>query len=139
MDFGKALEALKAGKKVRRPYMYPEWVELGNVSNLNDPPDCYKRLIIRDKTESSIDYWKPDDADGDIDILAEDWEILEDFPEVKLHIKEYFTCPKCGHECNTFDELAFELCGVCHTKVKFITKKPGRGYVENASGIKDSI
>jgi len=109
MDFSKALEALKAGKKVTRP-----------VFNGKSLTKC--KLLDVFEFEYEIKEYKLSCCD----VLAEDWVIIEDIPEIKLfRSKEIrLECPKCGRESEqiVYQEDKKETiheCRYCGQKYRF--------------------
>ena len=84
MDFGKALEALKQGKRVRRSFwlgrgFYLYYVPKNHYSAVTEhakkefgtlvPYDAYLAV----KTDHSVVPWTPSHQD----LIEEDWEILD--------------------------------------------------------------
>lgn len=120
MDFGKALEALKAGKNVRQStWNINYYIIYDNVHDKNEYPfGSFDGITTyKDGTYSrNLFEFTPEH------LIAEDWEIVEDIPEVKLHVKEYFTCPKCGHvNIDINIENTFPTCRECGIKVKILS------------------
>ena len=114
MDFSKALEALKAGKKVKLPeFEEGTYLELKNGN-----------YYIKYKSGSIKNYFSA------IPIrytLAEDWEIVEDIQEVpiKITVSETFTCPSCKTSGEYWpsnkedvDAVGYFFCGKCGQKIK---------------------
>ena len=127
MDFSKAFEAMKNGKKVKKS----GW---NDVYIIFEAPDNFYRF-----RPSGL---KEDWYFGNNDILAEDWEIVEDIQEVKLHIKEYFTCPKCGHENIGFHlDNGVSTCTKCGTRVKTLPRcdRSNKKYGEIVSTYKEYL
>ena len=91
MDFGKALEAMKAGKKARRT----TWNHSGKLS-IGSKEQFGKELFVWYNSERNSNSYGIHPIDTS-EILADDWEIIEDIPKVKIEtsIEEYYVCPKC--------------------------------------------
>ena len=118
MDFSETLKALKAGQKVKLPeFEEGTYLELKNDNYYIK----YNSGSIRNYF-SAIPIWYT---------LAEDWEIVEDIPEVKLERNFTFFCPNCQTH-RVLQQLKipdFEkevvTCGNCGTKVKFTNSDYG--------------
>lgn len=93
MNFSEAFEAMKAGKKVRRPDMFPDeyltfQLSLGSGNPMHKEPQRMK---------NGSDRWTYHRFSVK-EMEADNWEIIEDVPEVKLQQSNdtYFICPQCG-------------------------------------------
>jgi len=119
MNFSEALEAMKAGKKVIRSSKSFETYIIGQFP-LDEPGT--KTDIIAENG-----FFKKISVFGSEGILAEDWEVVDEYPKVKLHFK----CPRCNQ--NSEFEKKFLLvdpkgrdiieCEHCKNKVE-IKKEP---------------
>lgn len=112
MDFSETLKALKAGKKVK----LPEFEECTYLELKND--DYYIKYksgsIKNDFSAIPIRY-----------TLAEDWEIVNDIPEVKLRSSEYFICPGCQHiNYGFYLDDGVSTCKNCGKIVKTLPRDP---------------
>lgn len=119
MKFYEVQKALEEGKKIRRKGMSKnEYFKLDT--------EIYSTLTIG--TLVRVDcipircinkYRLTDD-----DLFADDWEIIEDIPEVKLEYKPYFRCPTCDFDNTNFAYYkAGWTCKKCGQVVKLI--EPG--------------
>ena len=68
MDFGKALELMKQGKKVQREY----WVKNGVYVTLENVEGFTNKLMVMTRRKERF----PLDLSSD-SILAEDWQLLK--------------------------------------------------------------
>jgi len=115
MNFSAALEAMKAGKKIRRSaygdsFCYITYPEIGE-------PIVWKSDCGAKKFYSH-------------EILAEDWEVVDEYPKVEL--KTYFECPRCNQishfdaEFLLVDPKGRDIveCGHCRNKVEIVKKDP---------------
>lgn len=103
MDFGKALEAMKAGKNVTR-------IDL--VGYLKIGPNNSIRKITADNDGC----YQVSNSD-----LFENWKIVEELPEVTCTISA--TCPKCSHVINLYD-FSDALVLNCPCGFKYVPVKP---------------
>jgi len=89
MNFSAALEAMKAGKKVSRPSKSFETYRIGQFPL--DEPGTKTDIIAENGIFKKISVF------GSEGILAEDWEIEDEYPKVKLFRSKdiYYQCPKC--------------------------------------------
>jgi len=86
MDFSKALDAMKAGKKVRLDDMNKGVY----IKILDVPNDEHKFWIFDPTLKHPVKFYFSNGA-----LLSEDWEIVPDIPEVQLRASEMFYCPNC--------------------------------------------
>lgn len=108
MDFSKALEAMKAGKKIKK-------LGWNKTHIIFESPDVFYRVY-----PSGL---KEDWYFGNNDILAEDWEIVEDIPKVQLRASEMFFCPNCRQPNHgPFIENTNGTCKYCGQVVKLLPK-----------------
>ncbi len=119
MDFSKALEALKAGTKVRRHSLpIKHFFEILPIQQMDL---SFKRVLlittITDTGNFSENYTLTDD-----DIFSDDWKIIEDTPEQPLtpkthginsyslwlnnKISEYNSAIQSCIECREYDRAA---------------------------------
>lgn len=106
MDFGKALEAMKNGKKVRRPTMS------SNQHIIYDNIYESKFVLVtlsEERLNCPVEYRFSID-----DLLAEDWEIVEEHLPVKLQCRYYVICPLCKREFRISSRNNEFICGRCN-------------------------
>ena len=94
MDFSKALEAMKEGKQVRRKLYCNE---------------VLSKCVFLDMVECNFTQYKFSYCD----VTANDWEIVEDIPEVKPQCRYYVLCPTCGKEYRIRSDAEDFICGRC--------------------------
>jgi len=118
MNFSEALEAMKAGKKVIRPSKSFETYRIGQFP-LDEPGT--KTDIIAENY-----FFKKLSVFGSEEILAEDWEIVDEYP--KVEIETYFKCP-CCQKRSVFDKKFLLVdpegreiveCRYCKNKVEIV-------------------
>jgi len=122
MNFSAALEAWKAGKKLRLPEM-PEnyWIERGEINTFMTP---YYELVLVKGNVRKWDYLKIPYRI----LISEDWELVDEYPKVEL--KTYFECPRCNQishfdaEFLLVDPKGRDIveCGHCRNKVEIVKK-----------------
>ena len=109
MNFSAALEAMKAGKKIRRPAYGDSF--------------CY--ITYPENGEPIV--WKSDCGAKKFyshEILAEDWEIVKEMPEaiVQTKTEEYFLCPYVGctgkYNYEFFKDKDIMKCSYCGKKFR---------------------
>jgi len=117
MDFSRALEELKKGKKVTKNTQRFSYLKVvPTVAEL-------KRISSFDKNNDIIDeVWSA----STVDFFSNDWEIIEEIPEVELHrsIELYFNCPKCSETQEQLiypedDKHEVKECRFCGQKFRF--------------------
>jgi len=125
MNFSAALEAMKAGKKVRRScWGYGITLHIGTKEQFGH--DLFYRKH-QTRPDIGIEFYRI----HDIEILAEDWELVDEYPKVEL--KQYFKCPRCNQ--NSMFDKKFLLvdpkgrdiieCENCGNKVEIIKNDHG--------------
>lgn len=98
MDFSKALDAMKEGQKVKKSSWNDTYIIFGT-------PDRFYRVHTNGLKE---DWYF-----GNNDILTEDWEIVEDSPEVKPQCRYYVIYPSCEREFRIRSGAEDFICGRC--------------------------
>ena len=124
MNFSAALEAMKAGKKVRRScWGYGITLHIGTKEQFGH--DLFYRKH-QTRPDIGIEFYRI----HDIEILAEDWEIVDEYPKVEL--LQYFKCPRCNEESVFKKELLLVdpkgrdivECEECRTKIEIVKNDP---------------
>jgi len=115
MNFSAALEAMRAGKKVRLPEMPKNyWIERGEINTFMTP---YYELVLVKGNVRKWDYLKIPYRI----LISEDWELV--LPEVKLKTSEYFICPECETKNYGFHlDDGISTCEKCGLKVRTLPR-----------------
>lgn len=110
MNFGDAFKALKEGKKVRRPYMKHFNLQIAKVSDSHENVKFNETLIACSEDDNITRFTIPNE-----DIIAEDWEIVDEIPdvEVKTATVEYYICPSCKTKVTVYNYQLVRECGYC--------------------------
>ena len=121
MNFSAALEAMKAGKKIRLPEMKDYFVYISTVYKLNfDKSSTVSHIRLTNYKDEQD--WTPDEEE----LLSEKWELVDEYQTVKL----YFKCPRCN-QISHFDAEFLLVdpngrdiveCGHCRNKVEIVKK-----------------
>ena len=122
MNFSEVLEAMKAGKKVRRTC----WAHDG-VLYIGTKEQYGHDLFLRVDQKIGGSFVGVHNVNTE-EILAEDWEIVDEYPKVEL--KTYFECPRCNQishfdaEFLLVDPKGRDIveCGHCRNKVEIVKK-----------------
>jgi len=121
MNFSAALEAMKAGKKIRLPEMKDYFVYISTVYKLNfDKSSTVSHIRLTNYKDEQD--WTPDEEE----LLSEKWELVDEYQTVKL----YFKCPRCNQishfdaEFLLVDPKGRDIveCGHCRNKVEIVKK-----------------
>ena len=136
MNFSAALEALRAGKKVRLPEMKDYFVYIATVYNLTNTSKNVSHIRLTNYKDTQD--WTPSEDE----LLSEKWEMVDEYRKVKL----YFKCPRCEKH-SVFDKkfLLADLkgrdiieCENCGNKVEIVKKDPETKTCCGENGSKDS-
>lgn len=125
MKFFEVQPALESGKKIKRH----EWKHYLHIDEVKAFPmlDMVVRHIIvyNDDGTTDVKYFKSFDDD----LLADDWEIVEDIPEAELHreIKYFYVC-KCTATQYVNLDNEFHVCGNCGMRTKIIPQRRIKDY-----------
>jgi len=129
MNFSEALEAMRAGKKVRLQEMKDYFLYISTVYEMTFNTSR-KVSHIRLTNYKDEQDWTPDEEE----LLSEKWEIVDEYPKVK--ILQYFKCPRCN-ENSHFDRISVDSkgreiieCEHCKNKVEIEKEQ----VVSNACG-----
>lgn len=107
MKLYEVFPALEDGKKIKRQNWSGNYVVLdGQLRRVFDFQGSETFIITKEN------------------LFAEDWEIVEDIPEVEVHvnIERYYYCPKCDHGVPIFSDTERAKCNRCGQEVKL--KRP---------------
>jgi len=115
---------MKARKKVRRSCWGP-----GITLHIGTKEQFGHDLFYRKhqtRPDIGIEFYRI----HDIEILAEDWEIVDEYPKVEL--LQYFKCPRCNEESVFKKELLLVdpkgrdivECEECRTKIEIVKNDP---------------
>ena len=124
MNFSEVLEAMKAGKKVRRTC----WAHDG-VLYIGTKEQYGHDLFLRVDQKIGGSFVGVHNVNTE-EILAEDWEIVDEY--AKAELKTYFECPRCNQishfdaEFLLVDPKGRDIveCGHCRNKVEIVKKDP---------------
>jgi len=126
MNFSAALEALRAGKKVRLPEMKDYFIYISTVYNLTFNTSR-KVSHIRLTNYKDEQDWTPSEEE----LLSEKWELVDEY--AKAELLQYFKCPRCNENAG-FDKKFLLVdpkgrdiieCEHCKNKVEIVKKDRG--------------
>jgi len=124
MNFSAALEALRAGKKVRLPEMKDYFIYISTVYEMTFNTSR-KVSHIRLTNYKDEQDWTPSEEE----LLSEKWELVDEY--AKAELETYFKCPRCQKR-SVFDKKFLLVdpkgrdiieCEHCKNKVEIITDK----------------
>lgn len=134
MDIGEAIKALKEGKKIRRasnPNVILYVDKIGQFFTTDTIPS-----LIREENGE----WRHSDLYGRLELFAEDWEVIEDIPKIKLQrsTEAYYECPKCKRTDsiivyieNVHNNDTLHECRYCGQKFNLINLKEAYDWGQN--------
>ena len=126
MNFSAALDAMKAGKKVRLPEMKDYFLYISTVYEMTFN-NSRKVSHIRLTNYKDEQDWTPDEEE----LLSEKWELVDEY--AKAELLQYFKCPRCQKR-SVFDKKFLLVdpkgrdiieCEHCKNKVEIVKKDHG--------------
>lgn len=115
MKFYEVQPALEAGKKITHHNLRGKFISIEK-----EEANIFGKTLVLTISDHLRKFGYSLDT---FDLFADDWEIIEDIPEVKLRVTEYFICPSCQHKNYGFHlDNGISICDKCGQRVRTLPR-----------------